>query len=240
MPDTSPVQPEAEQPEQPRPDWLIGLDLGKSADYTAAAFLERTAKPDADRPEKLTYHYGCRHLQRWPLGTPYTAIITDLGAMLAQEPLADNCMLAVDQTGVGNAVIELVRAAKLPAKLNPILITSGHTVSRDKSVWHTPKKELASTLVTLLQTGRLKIARLPERDILERELGLFKVKITAAGNETYESWRERDHDDLVLAVAMAAWLGERPVKRFSFHISGGPTLSEARRTFGQWPGQQGG
>ena len=30
-----------------------------------------------------------------------------------------------------------------------------------------------------------------------------------SGNETFESWRERDHDDLVLAVALAAWLGER-------------------------------
>jgi hypothetical protein len=25
----------------------------------------------------------------------------------------------------------------------------------------------------------------------------------------FESWRERDHDDLVLAVALAAWLAEQ-------------------------------
>jgi hypothetical protein len=28
-------------------------------------------------------------------------------------------------------------------------------------------------------------------------------------NETLASWRERDHDDLVLAVAMAAWVSQR-------------------------------
>jgi hypothetical protein len=34
------------------------------------------------------------------------------------------------------------------------------------------------------------------------------VKITEELNETFESWRERDHDDLVLAVALAAWAAE--------------------------------
>ncbi len=37
----------------------------------------------------------------------------------------------------------------------------------------------------------------------------FKMKITTAGNELYENWRESDIDDIVLAAAMAAWLGEK-------------------------------
>ncbi len=40
------------------------------------------------------------------------------------------------------------------------------------------------------------------------ELLAFHVKVKVAANETFEAWRERDHDDLVLAVAMAAWLAE--------------------------------
>ena len=40
---------------------------------------------------------------------------------------------------------------------------------------------------------------------LTSELLNFKVKITTVGNETFESWRERDHDDLVLALACALW-----------------------------------
>jgi len=40
---------------------------------------------------------------------------------------------------------------------------------------------------------------------LARELETFQVKLTEAGNETFESWRERDHDDLVLAVALVCW-----------------------------------
>jgi hypothetical protein len=34
-------------------------------------------------------------------------------------------------------------------------------------------------------------------------------KISDSGNEQFESWRERDHDDLVLAVALAVWAAEQ-------------------------------
>ena len=65
-------------------------------------------------------------------------------------------------------------------------------------------------LQVLLQSGRLRIAReLEHAETLQKELAAFRVKVTAAGNETFEARRERDHDDLVLAVALAAWLGER-------------------------------
>jgi hypothetical protein len=44
---------------------------------------------------------------------------------------------------------------------------------------------------------------------LAEELGKFRVKINmASATESFEAWRERYHDDLVLAVALAAWAGE--------------------------------
>ena len=44
---------------------------------------------------------------------------------------------------------------------------------------------------------------------LMQEMRAFRVKITRAANETFGARREGDHDDLVLAVALAAWWGER-------------------------------
>jgi hypothetical protein len=47
---------------------------------------------------------------------------------------------------------------------------------------------------------------------LERfELGTSytAVKITPATNEVFGAWREGQHDDLVLAVAIAVWQAER-------------------------------
>ena len=50
---------------------------------------------------------------------------------------------------------------------------------------------------------------LPETQTLVRELAEFQVKFTPAANEVFGVWREGAHDDLVLAVAVAAWAGER-------------------------------
>jgi hypothetical protein len=39
--------------------------------------------------------------------------------------------------------------------------------------------------------------------------------VTPAGNETMAAdWRTRAHDDLVLALAIAVWLGEHAVQEF--------------------------
>jgi hypothetical protein len=97
-----------------------------------------------------------------------------------------------------------------------VLITSGHTIHFENGAWHVPKKELVSVLQVLLQSGRLKIANLPERELLVKELLAFQVKITTAANETFEAWRERDHDDLVLATALACWWGEKHKPQASF------------------------
>jgi hypothetical protein len=72
-----------------------------------------------------------------------------------------------------------------------------------------PKRDLVGVLQVLFQTRRLRIAdQLPESSTLERELLAFRAKTPTAGAEVAEAWRERPHDDLVLAVAFACWLGE--------------------------------
>jgi hypothetical protein len=44
--------------------------------------------------------------------------------------------------------------------------------------------------------------------------GTPEVKINiATGHDSYEAWREGDHDDLVLAVALACWTGERYLRK---------------------------
>jgi hypothetical protein len=92
-----------------------------------------------------------------------------------------------------------------------VTITGGQsiTVAEDGSR-HIPKKELVTCLQLLFQGRRLQIARsLPDAGILVRELDNFRVRITAAALETFGAWREGQHDDLVLAVALAAWFAER-------------------------------
>ncbi len=68
-----------------------------------------------------------------------------------------------------------------------------------------PKVTLVSRLQALLHSGDLRIPRaLPDAAVLTRELQEFRVKYTDAGNATFNA-REGEHDDLVLALAIAVF-----------------------------------
>ena len=196
------------------------MDLGQLQDFSALCVVERTAPP-AGEPT-----YAVRHLHRWPLGTAYTTIAVDV-ADTAYRPALGRPHIAADATGVGQAVMEIVRGeiraksedGRWPA-LCPVLITGGQAVTWGPDLtWHVAKVELVSVLQALLSSRRLKIAAdLPEAGILIEELKAFRAKITVAGNETFGAWRERDHDDMVLAVALALWLAENaPRGRFEIY-----------------------
>jgi hypothetical protein len=183
------------------PIYYAGLDLGQKQDYSALCVLERPA--DESVP---THHL--RHLQRWPLGTPYTQIATDAVALLGRPPLP-GCTLLADQTGVGAAVMDLLReklSGSATCTLWPVTITggSGFTMNRQVGL-HVAKYELVAAMAVVFETRRLKVAReLPEAPALMKELENFKVKLTKAGNETFEC--------LVAGTTVETEAGPRPIE----------------------------
>lgn len=193
-------------------DFIIGVDLGQARDYTAIAIFERIEKLTGKAVKgrwTTQVRYELPHLERPPLGTSYPDIIDQLKGLIEQLPAHERLSIVVDRTGCGRPVVDLMRKEKL--RVVPITITFGGAVTGNNwSSYHVPKRDLVSNLAILFQSGRLKIARaLPAASTLVGELQNFKMKITAAGNDTYEAWRESDHDDLVLASAIACWFGER-------------------------------
>jgi hypothetical protein len=216
------------------PTYLIGLDLGQTNDFSALALLERTYRRTGEVPEGWQAHYACRLLRRFAWGTPYPAVVERLRTLTAAAPLR-NATLVVDQTGVGRAVVDMLRQARLPVRVQPITITGGHAISDGNDGLHVPKRELVSALQVLLQNRRLQVAPVPERAVLLQELLTFKVKITATANEVFESCRERDHDDFVIAVALAAWLGEqgRPMEYPTEVVRGRPRSLMERMQSGE-------
>ena len=190
--------------------FYLGLDLGQTTDFTALAVVERRYPPPSgnEYPDPV---YLLRHLHRFPLGTSYTAIVSAVAELVSTEQLRYQSVLTVDQTGVGRPLVEMLRKADMRCRIVAETITAGQTVSvADDGSFRVPKKELVTCLQILLQANRLKIVRsLPAASLLVSELLNFRVKITAAANETFEAWRERDHDDLVLALAIAVWYAER-------------------------------
>jgi hypothetical protein len=189
--------------------YLAGLDLGQPNEYSALTILQRTITRNPT--EKF---FAVRHLERFPLGTSYPEICNHVADLFDEPPLS-NGNLVVDQTGVGRAVVDLIRRARPQAIIRPVTIIAGHAVVPEEAGWNVPKQELVSVMQVLLQSRRLQVARaLPMAPVLVRELETFRAKITVGASEAFQSWRERDHDDLVLAVAMAAWVGDRGLKQF--------------------------
>jgi hypothetical protein len=188
----------------PDRSFYVGLDLGQVQDYSAVAIAE--AKKGAGGLRT----YDVLHLHRWTLGTGYPEIVDELGELLKKLP--GSASVIVDETGVGRAVLGMVRKAKLQARaVVGITITGGQSVHTAPGGWHVAKRQLVSATQACLQGRRLQVSpKLAHAKVLMRELETFKVKInidTIA--ESFEAWRERDHDDLVLAVALVCWFGER-------------------------------
>jgi len=209
------------------------------SDYSALVTLRREQEiPEASQPRALTSEelrngmeslrekplpkpgtakYFCNIAERFERGISYTQLVENVGKLF-QDPRFVGQTLVIDGTGVGRPVVDLFRLARLNCKLVPVTITGGGVTQAlgqlkvdEWGYWHVPKKELVGSVQVLLGTGRLEVApRIKEAATFVHELKNFNYKISSqTAHVTLEAWRERDHDDLVLALALAAWWGER-------------------------------
>jgi hypothetical protein len=190
--------------------FIVGLDLGQARDYTALAIIEKQEGGSA---------YQVRKLER-TRGTPYPDVVARTQEILGKLPGAK---LVVDATGVGQPVVDMFVKAGL--KPIGIYIHGGDRVSHENSTWRVPKRDLVAVLQVLTQRQQDKPQRLqvtpgPLSDILTGEMLNFRVKIDpATAHDSYSAWREADHDDLVLAVALACWWGEHGASKKRYHFN---------------------
>ena len=172
----------------------VGLDLGKAQDHTTTAVIETCGT-----------NLHLRHLERARLGTSYPAIVKHIEALMERPELQGRADLVVDATGVGAPVVDQFREAGLEPV--PVTITSGKHIRLVDGAWRVPKALLVHGLVTAFENGRLKVADgLPGAQALVRELRAFKVTITKHRRARFEGARE--HDDLVICVALGDVVGE--------------------------------
>jgi hypothetical protein len=196
--------------------YVAGLDLGQSKDSTALCIGERIDPPRGEWIFKVSY------LQRWPLGISYVRMAEDLARLLARPPLRDDCTLAIDETGVGRAVGDIF--ARLGVGLTRVTITAGtQETEPEYGCFHVPKKDLIDGAKVLLEQRRLQVVRsLPEASTLVDELMTYQQATSATGYTSFNA-REGKHDDLILAVAIAAWLAGRSGSIFAW---GGDDLDD--------------
>jgi hypothetical protein len=175
--------------------------LGQKQDHTAIAVVERR--------EFLLV----RHIERVALGTPYPMVVAYLREMVARQEVRGQCALVVDGTGVGGPVVDMLRGAGLGCEIKAVTITGGERERRSGGgQWvSVPKQDLIAGVQVALENGDMRIARrLKQAGSLVRELvdvrmsaglGSGRVRIGADGYG--------EHDDLVIALALACWRAKR-------------------------------
>jgi len=177
--------------------FYLGLDLGKKHDHTAIAIVERRGNT-----------LQVRHLERVALGTPYTGVVARIGEIVERPgPWA----VVVDGTGVGEPVVDALRRAGLGCGITAVTITGGQRESRGGSVCSVPKQDLIAGVQMAMEKGELRVARrLGEAGALVKEM--LNVRITAglaSGKVRIGADQYGEHDDLVIALALACWRARR-------------------------------
>jgi threonine dehydrogenase-like Zn-dependent dehydrogenase len=173
--------------------YFLGLDLGQKRDYSAVVVVERVDHRRAFQGtefEKL----NVRYVERLPLGTPYPVVVERMREIVQSDELCGDCALAVDATGVGVPVVDMLRAARLGCEVMAVTITGGGR----ESAGSVPKRDLLAGVEVLLEKGQLRIGKVREAARLGREL--MAMRTGKDGGE---------HDDLVIALALACWRARR-------------------------------
>jgi hypothetical protein len=227
--------------ENPIVAYYMGLDIGQKHDYTAISVIEarlgyRGWDLDLGRYEwqDVLYEpdeviYSVTWLERLPLQMSYPDMvkicagrfqaIDTAGKGSVRNDNQAHKTLAVDATGVGTPVVDLLKKAGLePISIS---ITGGVDVSNTGNDYRVPKRDLVTSVQVLQQQRRLKVAPgLVEGQTLAREMENFSYKISDAGHDSYGAWREGTHDDLVLSVACALWAASNGIGVGEFSLLG--------------------
>lgn len=183
----------------------LGLDIGKRQDHTAIVVLElRWAYGSKDNiTQKIPEHptLVLRYATRLALDTETTQIPQLVRETLQRfaprygEPSRIDKLL-IDATGIGHTVVELIRQNQTKAQIQPVMLTNGHVERHLKDGYLSlPRPDMLNSLKMVFELGNIKMEpSAPGFVDMERELIQFQP-----------SGDQQEHDDLVMALAMAVW-----------------------------------
>jgi hypothetical protein len=187
----------------PEVKYFIGVDLGLRRDPTAMAVLRREVRGTGRRdPVSLEWAMETvmtlERVERVPLETPYADVGGVLRGLLQSLPCplpgGASKVVAIDATGAGDPVVAQLKAERLEATLQPVVLTGGQRENRLPHAASVPRRFLLENLRRALEVGLFTMRPgLAELEGLTREL-------TSLGAAGY-----RGHDDMAFALALAMW-----------------------------------
>lgn len=199
----------------PRPRgnaWFLSLDLGQRRDHSALATVEQIWIDEG--LDKVTYarirtpRLIIRDIERFRLGISYLFYADAIRQRLLEiESIASSLWhktgevnLVIDAGGPGAPVIEEIRRAQFDLTLQPLLITGGATPSLAAGGFiNVPRRSLISNMTLLADRGLLTAQ--PGLD----DWAVLRAELLEIGVNSTQPVTATAHDDMVMAVAMAAW-----------------------------------
>lgn len=189
--------------QEPLGEVIVSLDPAQLVDYAAIATLRFRTFDRFDLPE-----YDLVGLSR-SQGETYPDLIRRLRRLdraLAERGARRTWV--IDATGVGRAVLDMARAAGIPAV--GIVITGAEDYSYDsvQDVYRAGKLGLITAADAAVQSRRMRIAKgIPLLPVLIEELRELRATLTAAGRVqvAVPDTNADQHDDLVMALAQGCW-----------------------------------
>jgi hypothetical protein len=208
-------------------EYAVLVDLAKKRDYTAIMVMK-------DNPQvvlgyellkqlnRVVHYYDIVYITQ-KQGVHYHPIVDEIGELLQKASLVENAELIVDGTGVGEAVVEIMREKGL--RPVPIVTTGAGKVRevyadvaevfpgaprlkmRTLKEIHVPKTDLVAAGQLLVQQERVRVAAgLKWAEEAREQFKRFRGKINEkTKRKVYEAETEEEHDDLVICFLMGAW-----------------------------------
>ena len=183
-------------------EFVMGVDLGKLTDYSAITVVERIPESRGIDPYSREMLFRLRnvvrHLERVRLGTSYPRVMERVRELARDVAMAGRLTVVVDGSGVGEPVLDVLRELGVDGELVGVTITGGEKVAAaGGGRWLVPKKEVVVGLQGMVVRRELEVCsdlRMRE-DLVEELVGMGRSLRAEGGG----------HDDLVMAVGLAAW-----------------------------------
>lgn len=212
--------------------YIVSCDVAQKSDYFAVQIYRDTPTLElgdsrANERDRVLHKWDLVHQDQWQ-GITYIEMADRLVKLTNQRKLENNHDLLIDGTGVGVAVVDLIRdrglrpipiVATAGGQARPVYMEAeslfgwGQKLVGLKTIkeWHVPKVELVQAGQVAMEQRILRVApNINYAKELEDQLMGFKGRFNDRTLYTkYNAETDKLHDDLITCFLMAMWWANR-------------------------------
>jgi hypothetical protein len=184
-------------------DLHVGLDIGYKHDRSCACVIEVLL----DRHSEQVFIV--RYLKRWKQGLLYPSLVKQVERLYNHlkatgKGVPVSTYFAVDSTGVGEGVSQLIDRTLPRERVKHYYITGGVNENEDAfGHIHIPKSQMISGIVGAMSAGSLRIPKdIQDGDEMLKELLSYELHISDAGRDSYNAPVGK-FDDMVCSLGLS-------------------------------------